>query len=127
MIGKLLGMAGIGGALASAGVTHRFLFGLARIVVLAIVSAFMVCAMLFSAFVMIYYVLVGQGLDAFVVGGVLASIALVMTLIVVLVTVDQFQKQRDLTHFVLGKLNGDWPNLGDIAGAFVSGFLGHKK
>jgi hypothetical protein len=127
MIGKLLGVATVGTTVASVGLMHRFLSGMAKIMVLAIVSAFMVCAMLASVFTMTYFCLVHYGLDPYVAGITLGIVALFLTIALVMVTVDQIRHLRDLSHFSLRKFRSDWPDIGNIASAFIDGFLDHKK
>jgi len=55
MISKLLGVASVGSVLASANIMHRFLSSMAKIMVLAIVCAFMLCALMVGVFVALYF------------------------------------------------------------------------
>ncbi|MFA4846364.1 MAG: hypothetical protein WC654_07485, partial [Patescibacteria group bacterium] len=83
MISNLLGVASVGSVLASANIMHRFLLSMAKIMVLAIVCAFMLCALMVGVFVMLYFSLVHYGLDPAVVAIALGAVALLLTVALV--------------------------------------------
>lgn len=125
-MGKLLDVASIGSALASAGMMHRFLSGMAKTMLLVTLSAFMLCALLANVFIMAYFCLVHYGLDPFASVIALSLVALMINIAFLLAVVSQLRQLRNMSRFSLGKLKSDWPDLGNIIGAFVDGYLSNK-
>jgi len=95
--------------------------------VLAVVSAFMFCALLSGVFYMIYVYLVHYGLDPYVAGITLGAVALFVTIALVAVTVDQLRQLRDLSHFSFAQIQKRLAECWNIAGAFIDGFLDPRK
>ena len=127
MLGKLLGVATVGSTLASVELIHRFLSGITKIIVLAIVSAFMLCALVISAFIVFYFSLVHYGLDPYVAVITIGAVAVFITTTLVLVTIDQTRQLRDLPHFSLCNFKNDLPDIGHIIRAFIDGLLSPRK
>ncbi len=127
MISNLLGVASVGSVLASANIMHRFLSSMAKIMVLAIVCAFMLCALLVAVFVALYFGLVRYGLDPVDVTMALGAVALLLTITLVAATAHQLRRFRDHSAYSLPKSNSPWPDLGSIVNAFIDGFLNSKK
>ncbi|MDD2325494.1 MAG: hypothetical protein PHW63_05790 [Alphaproteobacteria bacterium] len=127
MISKLLGVASVGSVLASANIMHRFLSSMAKIMVLAIVCAFMLCALMVGVFVALYFSLVQYGFDPVAVAVVLGAVVSLLTVTIVAATVHQLRCFRDHSAYSLPKSRSDWPDFGNIANAFIDGFLGSKK
>jgi len=127
MISNLLGVASVGSTLASASIMHRFLSSMAKIMVLAIVCAFMLCALMVGVFVALYFGLVHYGLDPVTVGIALGIAALLLTVSLAAATTHQLRRFRDHSAFSLPRSRSDWPDLGNIANAFIDGFLGSKR
>jgi ABC-type Co2+ transport system permease subunit len=126
MIGKLIGLATVGGALASASVLHRFLSGIAGVVMLAIISAFMLCALLTGAFYLAYVGLVYYGLNGISVAIILTGLALIITIALIAVTYQRLNKLRDISHRELPRTDTYLLDAGDIAIAFLDGFLNSR-
>ena len=127
MISNLLGVASVGSVLASANIMHRFLLSMAKIMVLAIVCAFMLCALMVGVFVMLYFSLVHYGLDPAVVAIALGAVALLLTVALVAATTHQLRRFRDYSAYSSSKSHGALPGLGSIVNAFIDGFLNSKK
>jgi hypothetical protein len=129
MIVKLLGTATVGSAMAvaSAGLLQRFLSGLASIVILSIVSAFMLCVLLAGGFSMAYVCLVHYGLDPYAAGITVGIAAFFITIALVVATIAQIRQLRGLPHRSLDKYRSHWPDIANVADAFIDGFLNHKE
>lgn len=127
MIGKLLGLATIGSAVASVGLLHRFLSNIAGIIVLSIVSAIMLCVLLAGGFYLAYFCLVHYGLDPYAAGITVGTVLFFVTFMLIILTMTQLQRLRDLTHSGLYSQRTGLPDIGNIANAFIDGFLNHKK
>ena len=127
MLSKILGAATVGSALASVGLLHRFLSGIASIVMLSVVGAFMICVLLASGFYMAYSSLVFYGLDPYVAGITMAAIAFFITVILVALMIGQIHRLRELPYHHLSPNGAGLPDVSHIVGAFVDGFLNHKK
>lgn len=127
MISNLLGVASVGSVLASANIMHRFLSSMAKIMVLAIVCAFMLCALMVGVFVVLYFGLVHYGFDPAAVAMALGALALLLTITLAAATTHQLRRFRDHSAYSSSQSRGDWPDLGGIANAFIDGFLNSKK
>lgn len=127
MLSKFLGFATVGSALASVGLLHRFLSGMATIVILSVVSAFMCCVLLASGMYMAYSSLVFYGLDPYVAGITMAAIVFAITVILAALLIEQIRRLRELPYHHLNAGVAGLPDLSHIAGAFVDGFLNPKK
>jgi hypothetical protein len=126
MIGKLLGVASVGSALASVGLMQRFLSGITKVVILAVVSAFMLCALLAGGFTMAYFCLVHYGLDQFAAGIAVGIVAFFITAALVTLTIVQLRQLRDLTQHILHPYRIDLPDIGNVANAFIDGLLNRR-
>lgn len=128
MIGKLLGVATVGSTLASVGLLNRFLLGVTNMVILAIVCAFMLCALLAGGFYMAYLCLVHYGLDPYVAGIALGIVALFVTIALITLTISQIRQMRELLPSrQLHRYASGLSDLGHVADAFIEGFLNPKK
>lgn len=127
MISKLLGIANIGSLLANTGIMHRFLSSMAKIIVMAIVCAFTLCALLAGVVVMLYFVLVSYGFDPAAVIVTLGAAALILMVTLALATTHHLRRFRDHSAYIFPSAHSKWPDLGNIANAFIDGFLGSKK
>lgn len=127
MISNLLGVASVGSALASAGIMHRFLLSMAKIMVLAIVCAFMLCALMVGVFVLLYFGLVHYGLDPTAVAMALGAVAFLLTVALAAATTYQLRRFRDHSAYSSSKSKSALPDLGSIVNAFIDGFLRSKK
>jgi len=127
MIDKLLGAATAGSTLAGVGLLHRFLSGIASIVILSIVSAFMLCALLAVSFCMAYLSLVHYGLDPYAAGIAVGIAAFCITLALVAASMQKLRQLGSLSHPILQRYGTNWPDIGKIADAFIDGLLNHKK
>jgi hypothetical protein len=126
MIGKILDAATIGSALVNIGLHRRFLSDIVGFVMLAIVGAFMLCAVATGGFVLVYFVLVHYGLDPFVAAVMLCLAAGLLTGALIATTLTQIRRLREtpfshLQHYMTGT-----HDLGHIADAFIDGFLNPK-
>jgi len=127
MISNLLGVASVGSVLASANILHRFLSSMAKIMVLAIVCAFMLCALMVGVFVVLYFSSVQYGFDPAAVAVALSAVALFLTGSLAAATAHQLRRFRDHSAYSFPNSHGSWPDLGSVANAFMDGFLGSKK
>ena len=127
MLGKLLGLVTVGGTLASVGVMHRFLLRMVNIIILAIASAFMACALLASMFYTAYFCLVRYGVPAYDAGIMLSATALLITTVLTVMTLWKLRQLRDLSCHGFYKDGEDRPDIGKVAAAFIEGFLTPKK
>ena len=127
MLGKLLGLVTVGGTLASVGVMHRFLLSMVNIIILAIASAFMACALLASMFYTAYFCLVRYGVPAYDAGIMLSATALLITTVLTVMTIWKLRQLRDLSCHGLHKDGEGLPDIGKVAVAFLEGFLNPKK
>jgi len=127
MIGKLIGVATVGSTLASVGLLHRFLSGIAKIVILSVISAFMLCALMAGSFYMAYFFLVHYGLDPYAAGITVGIAASLITLALVVLTIIQFRQLHDLTHRSLHPYRAGFPEIGNVAHAFIDGFLNQRS
>lgn len=123
MIGKLLGIATVGSSLASVGLLHRLLSGIMTVVVLAVVTAFMICVLLAGGFYMGYICLIHYGLDPTVAGVTVGGIALVITIVLVAVTASQMQRLKDLSHPTTFMPHLALPTVSGLVDAFLDGLL----
>lgn len=126
MISNLLGVASVGSALASASIMHRFLSSMARIMVLAIVCAFMLCALMVGVFMVLYFGLVHYGFDPTSVAVALGTVAILLTIALAAATAHQIRRFRDRSAYSLSRSSNGLPDLGNIANAFLDGFLRSK-
>ena len=127
MLGKLLGIATVGSTLASVGLMHRLLVATAQIMVLVIASAFMLCASLLALFYIIYLGLLQCGVPPDVAAITLGVAALLVTAALVMLTLEQLRQLRVFQQRQMLGAGNAWPEVGNIAMAFVDGFLNHKK
>lgn len=127
MINKLLGVASVGSILASANIMHRFLSSMAKIMVLAIVCGFMLCALIVGFFAVLYFSLVHYGLDPTAAAMGLGATALLLTVTLMAAITHQLRRFGDHSAYSMPKSRSDWPDLGNIANAFLDGFLSNKK
>lgn len=123
MLGKLIGLATIGGTIASVGMLHRFLSGIASIVMLAIVSGFMLCALLTGGFYLGYLGLVRYGLDPAIAGSIIGVIALIITVMLVTLTYVRLNRLREMSRKDLPSPIANPFDLTRLTTAFIDGFL----
>jgi hypothetical protein len=127
MIGKLLGAASVGSTLAGIGLLHRFLSDVASIIFLAIVSAFMLCAVLTGCIYMVYLYLVRSGLDPYAAGVTIGIVALLVATLFVVLTIGQIRQLRELPYRGLHRYKSGLSDVGHVADAFIDGFLNPRK
>ena len=127
MLGKILSVATVGSALANQGLLHRCFFSAINVLVLAIVSAFMLCMLLIGSLALAYLGLIHYGVDPSSAGIVLGLLVLSITLILMAIAYNQMQKIRKLSHQSLLSVGSDLPDVGNIVMAFIDGFLNNKK
>jgi len=127
MLSKILGAATVGSALASVGLLQRFLSGIATLVILSVISAFMICALLAGGFYMAYHWLVLYGLDAYAAGMTIGIIVFLITAGLVALTMSQICRLRELPYHNLSPYGHSLPDVGHVVSAFIDGFLNHKK
>ena len=127
MIGKLFGLITVGSAVTGRGLWRHFLSTAVNILILAIVGAFMLCALLTSSFYMIYFCLVQYGVDPQLARAILSVVVLVVALLVMGVTYDQWRKLRALSRGGLCERKNSIPDVACVVEAFIDGFLNHKK
>ncbi len=127
MLGKLLGLATVGGTLASVGVMHRLLLSMVNIIIMAIAGAFMACALLASMFYTAYFCLVRYGVPSYDAGFMLSATALLITSVLTVIILWKLRQLRDLSRYGLHKDGEGLPDIGKVAIAFLEGFLNPKK
>lgn len=127
MISNLLGIASVGSGLANTNLIRRCLSSLAKIMVLAIVCGFLFCALIVGGFVALYFSLANYGFDPVSVRIALGIVAILLTVTLTVMTMRQLRCFRDNLAYGLPKVQSAWPDLGNIANAFIDGFLGNKK
>lgn len=127
MISKILGVASVGSSLAGLGMLHRFLQSLMHIMVLTLISAFVLSLVFVSALSIIYFCLVYYGINPTIAGAGLAIIAFFVTSGLLVVTVNRLRCLRESSFCGLHKEEKNWPDVIGLAGAFVDGFVNHKK
>ena len=127
MIGKFLGLISIGRTAAGAEILRRFLLAAANVLTLAIVGAFMICALLASVFYMVYFGLVQYGVDPQHARALLSIFVLVAALVVMGITVHQRHKLFDLSQAGLPGRGKECPDIVRVVEAFIDGFLNPEK
>ncbi len=127
MLGKLLGVATVGSALASVGLLHRFLSNIVTIVILSIVSGFMLSVLITGGFYLAYLGLVHYGLDPCVAGITVGIMIFLVTAALVIFVIARLRQMRDLMHSSSHSHGADLLDMGNVVIAFIEGFLNHKK
>ncbi len=125
MIRKLLGVAMAGNTSASVEFMQRFLLGITKIIILAIICAFMLCSFLAILLTLAYFGLIGAGLDPFEAGVAVAVAVLFLTAGLLLLAADQIRTLRNKPHLRLSPQV--FPRVRQIAGAFLDGFASPGK
>lgn len=121
LLGNLFRMATAGNFFASAAVMNRFLSIIAKVVVFSIICAFLVCGILANLFLMSYVLLVAGGLNPFLAVMVLASIAILIIALLILIIFDNIRHLRNWLYY------RNSPRIRGAAAAFVEGFFSGKK
>jgi hypothetical protein len=127
MLAKILGAASLGGTMVGIGLLHRFLIASAQMMILVIVSSFMLCASLVSVFYIIYFCLVQFGVTSLVAGIILGVLALLTTVVLVVLTQDQFNRLRWFHYRYMRGLENNGSDIGHVAMAFIDGFFNKKS
>jgi len=127
MIGKILGMMTIGRSLVSVGLLRRFLRIFTNLLILAIVSAFMLCILLASFLYAIYLGLIQYGIAPHLAGAMMIMVVVMATVVLVALSLFQLRQLRDLSQGSLSPSKSHIPDIGCIAEAFIDGFLHSKK
>jgi len=121
LLGNLFRMATAANAIASVGLMNRFLTVIAKVVIFSIICAFLICGILACLFFLSYTLLVAGGLNPFLAVIVLASIAILIIALFVLIIIDNI---RNLRHRLYCRNS---PGIRSAAAAFAEGFLSGKK
>lgn len=118
-------MATLGGNLASYVLLHRFLSHFISLVVLAIVSAFMVCGLIAGGLVLAYLWLLQDGNNALAAAVMLGVLAILAAALLVTATMLRLRQLQDLPVEKIVKRVAKMPNI--LAQAFLHGFLNPKQ
>jgi hypothetical protein len=105
---------------------HRFLASMAQIMILAIVSAFMLCASLAVLFYIGYCGLIWFGAPPNLAAALLGFAVFLTTGVLVAVTLGQLRQLRRFSHRMMhGQKSGSF-DASNIVLAFADGFLNKK-
>ena len=126
MLGKIFGVATIGGTLASVGLLHRFMMATAQMMILVIICAFLLCASLASVFYILYFCLIQAGIAPMAAGIILGIVTLLVTIALSLFTATRLDQLRKMhfRHLLGGENSGH--NIEHVMLAFIDGFLNKK-
>lgn len=128
MLGKLLGIASLGGTVAGLTMLQKFLAAITTIVTLTIISAMMGGLFLICGFSLLYLELTRYGLDPAVALMLIGGVVFVITLTLVVLAVLRIREMQDMP--VLSLVQRNAPTLAhaqEIAESFLSGLLSTKS
>ena len=94
--------------------------------ILVVISSFMLCASLVSLFYMFYFCLIQSGVDAQLSGFIVGASVITGTAIMIGITVSQLRQLRSLSNNFLHGQEGRLPDIGNLALAFIDGFINRK-
>jgi hypothetical protein len=127
MIDKLLGMAAVGSTLVNATLLHRFLSGIASIVMLAIVGAFLVCCLLAGGFALAFLELLHNGFDPYTAGLALGGIGFAITAVLLTLTMMRIRSLLELSAGNFLRHGYGTSDIGAIIDGFIAGLVNKKK
>ncbi len=127
MFEKLLSLATVGSSIASVGLLHRFLLRMTNILILAVISAFTVCALIASLFYLMYVALVHYGCGPTEAVIVVGCVQLIIALIFVGVTLKMLKSLSNPSASPHPSGKTIVSDVSTIIEAFLDGFVNPKK
>jgi len=124
MIGKLLDVLTVGSTVVNVTLLHRFMTGIASIVMLAVVSAFILCAILVGGFTLAFFGLVHYGLDPYAAGITLGILGLVAACAMIVITRARIRFLLELPSNNLSRHGHLLSDVNPIIDAFIEGLKG---